>query len=72
MKKYNIANYIRYKEDIKISMPIDKDYQDYTRDEMIVKFLPLVEAMAKEVFNISTSFRYFNYKWISFNKAVKD
>mgnify|MGYP003123840096 CR=1 FL=1 len=48
MKKYNIANYIRYKEDIKISMPIDKDYQDYTRDEMIVKFLPLVEAMARK------------------------
>ncbi len=48
MKKYNIANYIRYKEDIKISMPIDKNYQDYTRDEMIVKFLPLVEAMARK------------------------
>ena len=48
MKKYNIANYIRYKEDIKISMPIDKDYQEYTRDEMIVKFLPLVEAMARK------------------------
>jgi len=48
MKKYNIANYIRYKEDIKISMPIDKNYQDYTRNEMIVKFLPLVEAMARK------------------------
>ena len=48
MKKYNIANYIRYKEDIKISMPIDKDYQDYTRKEMIIKFLPLVEAMARK------------------------
>jgi len=24
MKKYNIHNYIRYKEDVKRSMPIDK------------------------------------------------
>jgi RNA polymerase sigma factor (sigma-70 family) len=48
MKKYNIANYIRYKEDITASMPIDKDYQDYTRKEMIIKFLPLVEAMARK------------------------
>jgi len=48
MKKYNIQNYIRYKEDIKASLPVDKLYQDYTRDEMIVKFLPLVEAMARK------------------------
>ena len=43
MKKYNVKNYIRYKEDIKASMPDDKLYQEYTRDELIVKFLPLVE-----------------------------
>ena len=48
MKKYNIANYIRYKEDLKASIPEDKDYQDYNRDEMIVKFLPLVETMARK------------------------
>jgi RNA polymerase sigma factor (sigma-70 family) len=48
MKKYNIQNYIRYKEDIKASLPVDKLYQDYTRDEMIVKFLPLVEVMARK------------------------
>ena len=48
MKKYNIQNYIRYKEDLKASLPVDKLYQDYTRDEMIVKFLPLVEAMARK------------------------
>ena len=42
MKKYNISNYIRYKEDIKKSMPVDKFYDYYKRDEMIVKFLPLV------------------------------
>ena len=48
MKKYNISNYIRYKEDIKKSMPVDKFYDYYKRDEMIVKFLPLVENMARK------------------------
>jgi len=48
MKKYNILNYIRYKEDLKTVIPEDKNYQDYTRNEIICKFLPLVEAMARK------------------------
>ena len=48
MKKYNIQNYIRYKEDLKSSMPPDKFYDYYTRDELIVKFLPLVESLARK------------------------
>jgi len=48
MKKYNIFNYIRYKEDLKVSIPDDKNFQDYTRNELIKKFLPLVEAMARK------------------------
>ncbi len=48
MKKYNVANYIRYKEDLKASLPPDKPYKDYTRNEMIVKFMPLVETMARK------------------------
>jgi len=48
MKKYNIQNYIRYKEDIKKSMPEEKFYDYYTRNELIIKFLPLVEAMARK------------------------
>ena len=48
MKKYNVANYIRYKEDLKASMPEDKPYQDYTRQELIVKFLPLVETLGRK------------------------
>jgi len=48
MKKYNVQNYIRYKEDIKKSMPDDKFYDYYTRDELIVKFLPLVENLARK------------------------
>lgn len=49
MKKYNIQNYIRYKEDIKRTMPDNKtEYSDYSRDELIVKFLPLVESLARK------------------------
>ncbi len=48
MKKYNIFNYIRHKEDIKACMPIDKDFQDYTRNELIIKFMPLVEVMGRK------------------------
>ena len=48
MKKYNIFNYIRHKEDIKASMPSDKDFQDYTRNELIIKFMPLVEVMGRK------------------------
>ena len=48
MKKYNIQNYIRYKEDLKESIPIDKLYKEYSRNQLIVKFLPLVETMARK------------------------
>ena len=29
-------------------MPKDKPYEEYTRNEMIVKFMPLVEIMARK------------------------
>ena len=48
MKKYNVANYIRYKEDLKASMPDDKPFKDYTRNELVIKFMPLVETMARK------------------------
>jgi len=48
MKKYNVQNYIRYKEDLKKSMPEDKFYDYYTRDELIIKFMPLVENLARK------------------------
>ena len=48
MKSYNVTNYVRYKEDLKQSMPEDKFYDYYTRDELIIKFLPLVETMARK------------------------
>ncbi len=48
MKKYNIQNYVRYKEDLKKSMPPEKSYDYYTRNELIVKFMPLVENIARK------------------------
>ena len=50
MKKYNIQNYIRYKQDVKTSIINleGKFWDEYTRDELIVKFLPLVENLARK------------------------
>jgi len=48
MKKYNVPNYIRYKEDLKATMPEQNDYFKLSRDEMIVKFMPLVENLARK------------------------
>ena len=50
MKKYNIKNYIRYKEDVKLSIgriPI-KNFIDYTPIELKVIFLPLVENIGRK------------------------
>ena len=50
MKKYNVQNYIRYKEDLKTSICNleGKFYDKYTRDELIIKFMPLVENLARK------------------------
>ena len=48
MKKYNVQNYVRYKNDLKKSMPDEKSYDKYTRKEMIIRFMPLVENLARK------------------------
>ena len=53
MKKYNIANYIRYKEEVKLlisKLPeiIDGDYSALTNKQMKHMFLPLVENIARK------------------------
>ena len=50
MKHYNIQNYIRYKEDLKstLSRLEGKMWDEYTRDELIIKFMPLVENLARK------------------------
>ena len=50
MKSYNIQNYIRYKKDLERSLKRipKKEYIDYTRDEFIITFMPLVENIARK------------------------
>ena len=50
MKKYNIQNYVRYKNDIEkcIKRIPKREWVDYSRDEMITLFLPLVENLARK------------------------
>jgi len=50
MKKYNIKNYIRYKNDVAsaIARLEGKMWDEYTREELTTKFLPLVENIARK------------------------
>jgi RNA polymerase sigma factor (sigma-70 family) len=48
MKEYNINNYNRYKKDVKASQPKGKFWNEYTRDELVIKFMPLVENIARK------------------------
>ena len=50
MKKYNVQNYVRYKKDLKTSIYNleGKFWNEYSRNELIVKFLPLVENLARK------------------------
>ena len=50
MKYYNIGNYIKYKQDLdfKLKNLEKKEYVDYTRDELILLFMPLVENIARK------------------------
>ena len=50
MKKYNIKNYVRYKEDVKRSIQKikSKRFVDYTPEELKIIFLPLVENISRK------------------------
>ena len=50
MKHYNIQNYIRYKKDLETTLARleGKMWDEYTRDELIIKFMPLVENLARK------------------------
>lgn len=47
MKNYNIDNYVRYKKDLASCMPKEKPWKEYTRDELIIKFMPYAEEIVK-------------------------
>jgi RNA polymerase sigma factor (sigma-70 family) len=51
MKKYNVNTYKIYKEDVLSginSLDHELEYDELTRDQLITKFLPLVENIAKK------------------------
>ena len=50
MKKYNIRNYVSYKRDVEraVKRLEGKMWDEYTREELVIKFLPLVENIARK------------------------
>ena len=50
MKKYNVQNYVRWKKEVeKLTKKLEgKEWHECTRDELIGKFLPLVENLARK------------------------
>jgi|TARA_R100001530_G_scaffold91599_1_gene63661 RNA polymerase sigma factor (sigma-70 family) len=53
MRKYNIANYVRYKKEVeeavkRVRKPINGDYTHLTNEEIVINFLPLVETLARK------------------------
>ena len=51
MKTYSIPTYVKYKEDIRVAGKKIKDNNDYismSNEEIIIKFLPLVENLARK------------------------
>jgi len=50
MKKYSIQNYVRYKNDVRVAVERldNKPWEEYSRDELMIKFLPLVENIARK------------------------
>jgi RNA polymerase sigma factor (sigma-70 family) len=54
MKKFNVPNYVKYKEDVQQSIDRvvdnhqdEEPNQEWSRDELIIYFLPLVEEIAR-------------------------
>jgi len=50
MKHYNIQNYIRHKKDLESNLNRleDKRYDEHSRDELIIRFMPLVENIGRK------------------------
>ena len=53
MRKYNVANYVRYKKEVesalkRVNKPIDGNYTHLTNHEIVINFLPLVETLARK------------------------
>ena len=50
MKKYHIQNYVRWKHDMAASLKRlpDIPYHELSRDQLVIRFLPLVESLARK------------------------
>ena len=52
MRKYDVENYMRYEADLKVTLGSKlyerTDYENLTRDQLIIKFLPLVINLARK------------------------
>ena len=50
MKKYHVQNYIRWKNDMSnvLKRLPDLPYHELSRDQLVTKFLPLVESLARK------------------------
>ena len=50
MKKYHVQNYIRWKHDMSAALKRlpDVPYHELSRDQLITKFLPLVESLSRK------------------------
>ena len=57
MKKYHVQNYVRWKHDMANSLRElpNFPYEDLSRDQMIIKFLPLVESLARKFSTAQTA-----------------
>lgn len=53
MKKYNVQNYIRYKNDLETTTRINE--QKFDDENLVIKYLPLVESIARR---FSTESKY--------------
>ena len=50
MKKYNIQNYVRYKNDLETVLLRNENLKwgDMSRDQLVAQFMPLVENLARK------------------------
>ena len=57
MKKYNIQNYVRWKHDLSrtLNKLPDLKYHELSRDQLIKKFLPLAENLARKFSTAQTA-----------------
>ncbi len=48
MKRYNVANYLRYKTDLEDCYQEHRPWEEMSRDQLIIHFMPMVENIARK------------------------